>query len=223
MTDLDSLMGMFDKIVLPFFKYAVPRLGKVVDRVEDKEGRVLVLVPSLGWDTKDKGAWCFPSDKKSLVVPEIGTYVLVEWVDMNPDIPIYRGISGNMKDQIPEGYDGDPKTNILFQGSKNDIIKYKEGALEIISKEILLGNDPSKGVARVDDTTTSSSTEDSTFWTFWSSFFGIVTGPLIPEPGNGSPSAFQTALKGAIALAGGTPTKQDGKITSGSESIKAGD
>ena len=192
MTDLDTLIGLFEKIVTPYFKYAVPRLGKVVDR-NDKEGRVLVLIPSLGWDTKDKGAWCFPTDKKSLTVPEIGDYVLVEWVDQNPDIPIYRGISGNMKDQIPENYDGDPKTNILFEGSSDDIIKYKEGILEIISKTVLLGNDASLGVARVSDPVE-------------------VTIPI---------GTFLVAATGGVPNP--APVVVSGDITSGSSNVKAGD
>lgn len=201
MTDLDTMTGIFEKIVTPFFKYAVPRLGKVVDR-DDKEGRVLVQIPSLGWDTNDKGAWCFPTDKKSLMVPEIGDFVLVEWVDQNPDIPIYRGISGNMKDQIPENYDGDPKTNILFEGSSDDIIKYKEGTLEIISKEILLGNNPSKGVARNGDSIKSTPADDSIFWAWLSAAAVVLAGLGVVAP---------------------TPTSLTGKITSGSSNVKAGD
>lgn len=36
----------------------------------------------------------------------------------------------------------------------------------------------------------------------------IITGSPVPEPGNGSPSAFQTALAGAIAGSGGYPSPQ---------------
>ena len=76
--------------------------------------------------------------------------------------------------------------------------------------------------ARQNDTTVSSSSEDSAFWTFFAAFFGIITGPPIPEPGNGDPSALQAALSAAIAGAGGTPTQQAGKIDGGSSEVKIG-
>jgi len=76
--------------------------------------------------------------------------------------------------------------------------------------------------ARTDDEVKSTSSEDSAFWAFFSAFFGVITGPPIPEPGNGSPSALQTALNAAISAAGGTPSDLTGKITGGSEEIKIG-
>lgn len=227
MTELDSIIGIIEKTVIPMFKYAVPRIGKVVD-VDDDSGRVLCQIPSFNWDTNDKGAWCFPSENKALKVPEVGDFVLVEWIDSNPDIPIYRGIPGDIKNQIPQNYDGDPKNNILFEGSADDIIRYKDGIMRIImSGNIFLGkksdNDPENGAARLNDTTISSSSEDSAFWTFWSAVWGIFTGPPIPEPGNGSPSALQAAITAAITAAGGTPSKQEGKINSSSDTVKVGD
>lgn len=76
--------------------------------------------------------------------------------------------------------------------------------------------------ARQNDTTTSTSAEDNAFWTFWNAFFSVITGTPIPEPGNGAPSAFQTALKAAIITVGGTPTSQAGKIDGGSTEVKIG-
>lgn len=224
MTELDTLFGIIEKAVVPMFKYAVPRIGKVVDR-DDDTGRVLVQVPSLGWDTNDKGAWCFPTENKALKVPEINDYVLVEWVDQNPDIPIYRGIPGDIKDQIPENYDGDPKNNILFEGSADDIIKFKEGILRIImSGNIFLGkekdSDPDKGAARLDDSTISTSSEDSAFWAWLSGFVSVFTA-WVPSPGDGG-TVLKTALTSYIA-ASPTPTEMKGKIDSASETVKVGD
>lgn len=217
MTDLDTLTGIFEKIVTPMFKYAVPRLGKVVD-VNDKEGRVLALVPSLGWDTKDKATWCFPTDKKSLIVPKVNDFVLIEWIDSNPDIPMYRGIASNLKDMIPKIYSGNPKFSVLFESNEEKIsITYDE------EKNLMkIGKSDFRKSARVDDTIKSTSSEDSAFWTFWSTFLGIITGTPINEPGNGAPSAFQTALSLALTPLG-TPSSLDGKITSGSEQVEVGD
>ena len=76
--------------------------------------------------------------------------------------------------------------------------------------------------ARENDTTVSSSSEDSTFWTFFTAFFSVITGAPIPEPGNGAPSAFQAALAAAITGAGGVPSSQAGRINSASTEVQIG-
>ena len=103
-----------------------------------------------------------------------------------------------------------PSTNVL----END-----GGFVRILGTS---GTGSEEPAARKEDPTISDSSTDSAFWTFFAAFFAIVTGPPIPEPGNGAPSAFQTALAGAITGAGGTPTKQDGKIADGSSEVKIG-
>lgn len=225
MSDLSTLHGVVERIVNPLFKYAVPRMGKVSSVSDpDSLGRVLVLIPSLGWDTDDKGAWCYPTDKKALVVPEVDSWVIVEWIDRNPDMPIYRGVPTAIKDQIPSTYNGDPNTKILFEQDSDNVIKYLDGVFTMLVKnELLLGGEDGKAVGRVDDETISDSSTDSTFWSMWTAFFAIVTGAPIPEPGSGAPSAFQAALSLAISGAGGTPSEQKGKINEGSSIVKAVD
>lgn len=104
-------------------------------------------------------------------------------------------------------------TNVNLWGpTGTDRIQIKpDGKMEIGSS--------GKAAARIDDTTISDTTTDTSFWSFFAAFFGVVTGAPIPEPGNGAPSAFQAALAAAITGAGGTPTKQDGKINSGSGEV----
>jgi hypothetical protein len=77
-------------------------------------------------------------------------------------------------------------------------------------------------VSRIGDKTKSDSGSDSSFWTFFSAVFSVITGAPIPEPGSGSPSAFQAALALAITGSGGTPTSQTSKITEGSDQVKVG-
>lgn len=204
MTDLDSLTGIIEKIVSPMFKYKVSRIGKVVDNQDpDREGKVLCQVPSLGWDTNAKAAWCFSSKEKGIIVPKVGTYVLIDWIDGNDRFPVYRGIPTNLKNQIPSSYDGDPKTNILFQSDTEDIIKYIKGSLQIImEKEILLGDSPIKGVSRIDDPTLSTATDDSIFWTWLTAAASVLAGLGVAVP---------------------APVSLTGKITGGSAKVKAGD
>jgi hypothetical protein len=225
MSDPHTIYGIVESIVTPMFKYMVPRSGKVLNVNDPKnQGKILVSIPAFGWDTEDKGIWCFPSDKKTMVVPEINEWVIVKWVDAKPELPIYEGIPSFIKDQIVSSYTGNTDEKILFENNTDNVIKYLNGVLTfLIETEINLGDTGGKEVARKDDATLSDSSTDSGFWTFWAAFFGIVTGPPIPEAGGGAPSAFQAALSAAIGVAGGTPTNQTGKINAGSSKVKAVD
>lgn len=218
--DKDTLFGIMNSIIDKQIKFMIPREGQVKDLNDpDKLGRVLVQVSSLGWDTNDKAAWCHGVDKNLLSTVKVDDYVIIQFVDGNRDFPICIGKSNRIKDMIPKNYDGKPTTHILFESPGDKIMmKYDEEA-----DLLQMGKSDFRSSSRVDDTTTSSSSEDSAFWAFFSAFFGIITGAPIPEPGNGSPSALQTALNTAIAGAGGTPSSQDGKITSGSSQVKVGD
>lgn len=220
MAGLDGLSDIVEAIVAPLFKYAVPRLGEIKDLNDPaKKGRVLVTINSLGWDTNEKGAWCYPKDKKSVVTPEVGDFVIVEWVDGMPDIPMYSGVANNMKDMLPHAYDGSADNQVLFEGRDAKIkVQYNE-----TDDEMLIGKTDFRESARKDDATTSGSAEDSVFWAFVAAFFGVVTGPSIPEPGGGSPSALQAAMALAITGVGGTPSTMAGKINEGSSQIKVGD
>lgn len=117
----DELTAMIKKLILDTTRYNVPRLGKI-SKVNDelKKGRVLVLIPSLGWDTDEKGAWCYPKDKNKLVTPDIGKYVLVEFIDGDRDLPVYSGVATQMKNMLPAAYDGKNTTQVLFENKAQD-------------------------------------------------------------------------------------------------------
>jgi len=57
---------------------------------------------------------------------------------------------------------------------------------------------------------------DPKFWTWIESFHGILQG-VYPEPGNGSPDVFATAMK---LLLSQKPSSITGKIIEGSKSVK---
>lgn len=112
--------------------------------------------------------------------------------------------------------------NNIPSDEQTTIIIDKDGNMAIDGKEINL-NSGDKGVARLNDTTLSDISVDNAFWTMWNAFFTIVTGPPIPEPGLGAPSALQTAMAAAISAAGGTASQLASKIDKASETVKAGD
>lgn len=223
----DSLQGLIRKVVTPMFRYSIPRLGRVSSTEDEEErGRVLVLIPSLGWLTDAEGIWCYPSTRKNLKVPDEGTYVIVEWLEGNKDWPIYREAPTVLADQIPTSYDGDPATNILFEGNENndadrDVISYNEGSLQFkMNTGILLGADAENGVARLDDAVQSTSSEDSTFWTWLSGFISVFSSWTVVAQDGG---AALKALLTAFISANTTPSSLTGKITEASSKIKAED
>jgi len=57
---------------------------------------------------------------------------------------------------------------------------------------------------------------DPKFWTWMESFHGVLQG-VYPEPGNGSPDVFATALK---VLLSQKPSSITGKIIEGSKKVK---
>lgn len=140
-----EVITMITKIIKDTTRYNVPRLGKIA-KTDDplKRGRILVHIPSLGWDTDDKGAWCYPKDKNSLVTPKKDMYVLVEFVDGDRDLPIYSGIATQMKNMLPANYDGNKETQIVFESNNQGVlIKALESAKELlvqaVTKAVLSG------------------------------------------------------------------------------------
>ncbi len=124
---IDQFTGIIENIIRKLTKFNVPRLGQI-SKIDDPDGkgRVLVHIPSLGWDTDDKGAWCFPLDKKALITPEVGTWVIVQFIDGNMDLPVYIGMDSKMKDMLPDAYT-DENSQILFENRNRDFsVRYDE-------------------------------------------------------------------------------------------------
>lgn len=130
----DTFIGIITKLIMEITRFNVPRMGQV-SKIDDPDGkaRVLVHIPSLGWNTDDIGAWCYPIDKKALITPEVGTWVIVMWIDGNINLPVYIGIDSKMKDVLPDAYT-DENNQILFENQNRDFsIRYDEsgGVLNI--------------------------------------------------------------------------------------------
>lgn len=122
----EDLVTMIEKIIKDVTRFYIPRIGyvsKIIDSLG--KGRILVLIETLGWNTDEKGAWCFPKSK-SIVTPNVGDYVIVEFVDGDRDLPVYSGIANQMKNMLPESYESE-NTQVLFENREKDFsILYKE-------------------------------------------------------------------------------------------------
>ena len=123
-----DLTSMITKIIRDTTRYHVPRIGQVSSTEDESEkGRILVKIPSFGWDTDETATWCYPKDKKSLLTPRVDDYVLVEFINGNSSMPIYSGMANQMKDMLPSAYDGSANTQILFENNLKDFsIRYDE-------------------------------------------------------------------------------------------------
>lgn len=193
MINTDSIIGLINQIVISNFRYSVPREGQVKSiKDESGKGRILVVIPSLGWDTKDKGAWCYSTDKNSLTTVKVDDWVIVQFLDGNKDYPIIVGKSTRIKDQTPESYE-DETTQIIFEDpNDHTIIKYD-------GEELKIGLEDFKDSARVDDAVK----------------VIIPAGTVIVAVSGGSGSP-------AVGTANATDIELDGVITEGSEKVKVG-
>jgi hypothetical protein len=126
--DQKTLKQLLQKIINLETKYLRTYKGKVVD-VNDSEnmGRVLVQVPSLGWNDNEKAIWCFPSDKNSIITPKVDDYVRIGFSEGSIDRAFYFGCANEIQNVLPSEFDGNAKTQILFQDNNDEVfIKYDE-------------------------------------------------------------------------------------------------
>lgn len=122
-----NLLELINKLIDSRTKFLRTYSGKVVD-VNDTEqkGRVLVLIYELGWDSNEKGAWCYPTQDNALVTPQLNDYVRVGFLAGKPERPYYMGIMSELEGMNPTNYQ-DNNSQILFESNSNsDYIKYDE-------------------------------------------------------------------------------------------------
>lgn len=90
----------------------------------------------------------------------------------------------------------------------------------------IIFNSGTKGTARLDDATKSTSTDDSAFWNFISALVnGLVTSSVTPLDGGASYKAGIIAALQAVGVTSGSnaPQSLTGKITSSSNTVLTGD
>lgn len=192
--DTDAFTGVVNQIIKRYLRYSFPREAQVKD-INDQvsKGRILVTIPSLGWETNDTGAWCYATDKNALTTVKVGDWVIVQFVDGNPDHVIYIGKSTRLRDQLPKNYSS-PTDHVIFEDPDNKIhIKYDGDQLEI-------GNSAFAASAREGDTVQVTIPANT--------FIVSVAG------GSGSP---------ATGVLNPNPVDVDGEITSGSDQVTVGD
>lgn len=130
----DELLSIIQKLIRDSSMFNVPRIGKVSQVVDvEKKGRVLVQIPSLGWDSDEKAAWCFPKQVNGLVIPRIGDYVVIDFLDGDMNLPVYSGLAMNMKGMLPDNYDATGQSQLIYESADGkDYVKVDEKLREFI-------------------------------------------------------------------------------------------
>lgn len=72
---LESLVGDIINEETLFHKSYQGKVIVNIDPVRPKSGKVLCLVPDLGWDSPLTAAWCYPRQLHAMSVPKIGSLV----------------------------------------------------------------------------------------------------------------------------------------------------
>ena len=123
-----DINDLISRIIKREVRWLLHYNAQVVNNVDIlRKGRVKVIIPELGFDTADKGMWCFPRQGNSLSVPLKDEWVEVYFNRGNPNNPRYLHYSTESMD-APSKYDGDPNTRVLFESPKTgESITYKDG------------------------------------------------------------------------------------------------
>lgn len=211
-TDIEYLRQIILEETL-FLRHYIGQITNIID--PENKGKIQVKIPDLMTDFSagdNFGFWCISRDKNSLSTPKLNDWVEVYFMNGNKNIPVYMGIANEMKDMLPLNYDGKPTTHILFESPENKIhAKYDE-----FNNLLEIGNSNFLEAARKTDAILSTSSQDSTFWTFIDNLVSIFNNHVHPASGGIVISATATPLSGK-------PTQLIGIINSGSDQIKIGD
>ncbi len=193
---LDTFTGIIRTIIQNEFKYMTPRRGQVVDIADPvNKGRVLVTIPMFGWDTNDKGVWCRPIDVNAMKNPNINDWVIVIWVDGNPDDAICLGQDFSMKDMKPVEYI-DTDTQVLYRDIDEKIKMLYNKNTDVLE----IGKSDFKEASRKEDAVRVT----------------IPSGTFIVSVSGGSGAP-------AVGVPNSAPIDVDGTIQEGSSQIMIGD
>jgi len=121
MDNTHSLYGQIVEIIRKETRFLRHYWGEVASNTDiKKKGRILVKIPALGWDTQDKAAWCQSRDKKSMIVPDVGDYVEVYFLEGDPSKAVYLGTAHELDGGTPDGYNG-PTDRVIYKDAKTSI------------------------------------------------------------------------------------------------------
>lgn len=139
-----SQLGMIREIVREETRYLRHYIGEVVDVADVlRHGRVKVVVPELGWDTPDLGAWCNPRQLHQRTVPAVGSWVEIYFTQGDVNRPVYMGMVAEVRDvrTTPASFvsaethvlfeDPDDSSRIVRDAAGNLLLETDQGTVQI--------------------------------------------------------------------------------------------
>ncbi len=118
----DTQDGTLEGIILDVIKrhtqYDKTYSGQVVNVIDPLlKGRILCLIPDLGWITPDVGVWCFPRQVNAITTPMMGSYVEIAFLGGDVNWPVYRGVAGEvgLLSGLPTTWRKLPTHHVLFE------------------------------------------------------------------------------------------------------------
>lgn len=137
---LESLIGEIVKEETLFDKTYQGKVILNIDPTRPKSGKVLCLVPELGWDTPLTAAWCYPRQLHAISVPKVGSLVEISFLRGDREWPVYRCKAQESGDEIPSLYDGLPTTHVVFESpllKQGIVVDDLTGQVSVLSKLLL--------------------------------------------------------------------------------------
>ena len=121
--DLNSLLRRLIQKETMFLRHYI---GKVLNNQDPlKKGRVCCAVYELGVDSEANGFWAHARDKLSMVVPAVGDWVEIYFINGDRNRPVYMGGADEMSTMTPINFTGNPRQAILYEDRDNKIhLKY---------------------------------------------------------------------------------------------------
>jgi len=140
--------GIIRSIVWEETKYLRHYVAEVKKNTDElMSGRILVVIPSLGWDTEDKGQWARPRYTHGLSVPKVGEWVEVYFIDGSVNNLAYMGTALEMLNMKPLNYTG-PTMHVLWEmpADKEQAITYNADEKKMTVKSDKLAIDGSSEI-----------------------------------------------------------------------------
>jgi hypothetical protein len=127
-----DLRETFREMIFQETRYLRHYWGEVIDNNDpETKGRVKVKIPELGRTDGREAIWCSPRYRGGIVVPAVGAYVEVYFMNADIERPVYLGEAGEFKSVKLKQYDG-PKKRVIFEDSDTgDYITYDARSKEI--------------------------------------------------------------------------------------------
>jgi len=117
MDNTRTMRGLIQEIVIQETRFLRHYVGQIVDTNDpNNKGCVRAIIPYLGWFSSSQAPWCFPRDKRGMIVPKVNDWVEVYFMGGEKDHPVYLGIANEMKDQVTKSYTDTSKDVIFEQG-----------------------------------------------------------------------------------------------------------